>query len=169
MSSERNVIIWSQFGAAIDMLARALQAIPEDRLVDRSQSPELWYVMFHTLFWLDLYLTGSVEGINPPEPFGLEELDPKGLMPQSPIDKASLAAYLEHCRAKCRTTPASLTDEDAQRMCSFSWGNLSFLELLVYNMRHVQDHAAQLNHILGQTFGEAPDWVGRAPDPLLAS
>jgi hypothetical protein len=166
VSSEWNSMIWSQFGAAIDMLTRALQAIPDDRLVDRSQSPELWYVIYHTLFWLDLYLSGSVEGFKPPEPFGLEELDPTGLMPDRPIAKPALLAYLDHCRGKCRATLLSLTDDEAKRMCSFSWGSLSFVELLIYNMRHVQDHAAQLNHILGQTYGEAPDWVGLAPDPL---
>lgn len=166
MRSEWNSIIWSQFGAAIDMLDRALKAFPDDRLVDRTQSPELWYVAFHTLFWLDLYLTGSMEGFRPPEPFGLEELDPAGVMPESPIDKASLVAYLEHCRAKARSMLASLDDEKAGQICTFSWGSLSYAELLIYNMRHVQDHAAQLNHILGQTYGDAPDWAGRAPDPL---
>lgn len=166
MHSELKTVVWSQFGAAIDMLDRALQAIPDERLVDRSQSPELWYVVYHTLFWLDLYLTGSVENFKPPEPFGLEELDPSGLKPTTPIDKPALSAYLEHCRAKCRTTLTSLDDEAAERICRFSWGSMPFLELLIYNMRHVQDHAAQLNHILGQSYGEAPDWVGRAPDPL---
>jgi uncharacterized damage-inducible protein DinB len=158
--------VWSQFGAAIDMLERALAAIPDEMLVDRRQSPELWYVVYHTLFWLDLYLTGSVEGFQPPDPFGLEELDPSGLMPETPIDKPNLRAYLEHCREKCRSTLARLTDERAGQVCTFGWGSLTFAELLIYNMRHVQDHAGQLNHILGQTLGEAPSWVGRASDQL---
>ncbi len=166
MSAEWKGIIWSQFGAAIDMLDRALQAIPDDHLVDQTQSPELWYVAYHTLFWLDLYLSGSVEGFAPPEPFGLEELDPAGVMPATPIDKRALSTYLRQCRRKCRSTLQSLTDADAERMCDFSWGSVTFAELLIYNMRHVQDHAAQLNYVLGQTHGEAPDWVGRAPDPL---
>ncbi|MGH2480969.1 MAG: hypothetical protein ACRDHW_15045 [Ktedonobacteraceae bacterium] len=34
------------------------------------------------------------------------------------------------------------------------------LELLLYTMRHVQEHAAQLNLFLGQNAsGEASDWV----------
>ncbi len=166
MDSEWKSIIWSQFGAAIDMLDHALKAIPEDRLVDRSQLPELWYVVYHTLFWLDLYLSGSVEGFAPPDPFGMEELDPAGAMPATPIDQSALTDYLVHCHEKCRVTLSSLTNEAAKRICNFSWGSVSFAELLIYNMRHVQDHAAQLNHILGQTYGEAPAWVGRAPDPL---
>ncbi len=32
----------------------------------------------------------------------------------------------------------------------------------MYNMRHVQEHAAQLNLILGQKIASAPGWVTRA-------
>ncbi len=40
---------------------------------------------------------------------------------------------------------------------------MSFLELLLYNMRHVQEHAAQLNLFLGQNaIDRASDWVPRA-------
>ena len=35
------------------------------------------------------------------------------------------------------------------------------LEIL-YNMRHVQHHAAQLNLLLKQGGGESPGWVSRA-------
>lgn len=50
----------------------------------------------------------------------------------------------------------------AQRRCRFGWGEVSFAELLLYNMRHVQGHAAQLNLLLGQKMGSAPDWVTQA-------
>jgi len=39
---------------------------------------------------------------------------------------------------------------------------LSFAELLLYNMRHVQHHAAQLNLILRQKVDSAPGWVAQA-------
>jgi hypothetical protein len=34
--------------------------------------------------------------------------------------------------------------------------------IVLYNMRHVQEHAAQLNLILGQNRIFVPDWVTRA-------
>jgi hypothetical protein len=55
-----------------------------------------------------------------------------------------------------------LTDEKARQRCRFAWGEVSFAELLLYNMRHVQEHAAQLNLILGQRVGSAPGWVTKA-------
>ncbi len=163
-------IIWSQFGAAIDMLENAVLACPDelwtDRLLsDRSPQPEFsqfWYVAYHTLFWLDLYLSGSVENFAPPSPFTLEELDPEGLLPERPYAKHELKAYLRHCRNKCRATLEALTDEKARQRCEFSWLEMSFAELLLYNMRHVQEHAAQLNLVLGHKIGSAPGWVGKA-------
>ena len=53
----------------------------------------------------------------------------------------------------------ALTDETAQRRCRFDWGEVSFAELLLYNMRYVQEHAAQLNLFLGQNGVSAPGWV----------
>jgi hypothetical protein len=154
-------IIWQQFGAAIDMLENALLACPDELWSDRSQQPEFWYVAYHTLFWLDLYLSGSVEGFAPPAPFTLDELDPAGLLPERPYTKRELQSYLVHGRQKCQATLEALRDEQAGQRCEFSWGEVSFAELLLYNMRHVQEHAAQLNLILGQQIGSAPGWVTR--------
>jgi hypothetical protein len=154
-------ILWQQFGAAIDMLENALLACPDELWSDRSRRPEFWYVVYHTLFYLDLYLSGSVEGFTPPAPFTLEDLDPAGLLPERPYTKSELHAYLEHGREKCRTTIEALTDEKARRLCEFEWLDVNEAELMLYNMRHVQHHAAQLNLILRQTIDSAPRWVAR--------
>lgn len=156
-------ILWQQFGAAIDMLENALVACPEELWSDRSRQPELWYVVFHTLFFLDLYLSDSVEGFVPPMPFTLDELDPAGVLPERPYTKDELHTYLEHGRRKCRATIEALTDEKARERRGFEWlADVNRGELLLYNMRHVQHHAAQLNLILRQTTDSAPRWVAKA-------
>lgn len=160
-------IIWHQFGAAIDDLHNALRACPDElwhyRLYDtgsrRPEFSEFWYLVYHALFWLDLYLTGAEEGFVPPAPFTLIEQDEHGPLPQRPYTKDELQAYLGDCRKRCRTTIEALTDKRAQRRCYFGWGEVSFAELLLYNMRHVQGHASQLNLLLGQKTGSAPVWV----------
>lgn len=158
-----------QFGAAMDMLGNAVAACPETlwqvRLWDDDELPgaaEFWYIVYHTLFWLDLYLTGTVEGFAPPAPFTLDELDPAGLLPDRVYTREELQAYLEHNRRKCRATIEALTDEQAGRRCHFPWGEISFAGLLLDNMRHVQEHTAQLNLILGQKAGWSPRWVAQA-------
>ena len=170
MDTTWRTIIWQQFGAAIDMLDNALRACPDplwrDRLwnnpSEQPESSQFWYIAYHTLFWLDFYLSGSVEGFAPPAPFTLDELDPAGLLPERPYTRDELQAYLDQGRKKCQATLEALTDEKARQRCGFAWGEVSFAELLLYNMRHVQEHAAQLNLILGQRLGSAPGWVTQA-------
>lgn len=161
-------IIWQQFGAAIDDLENALQACPDalwqaklwhEPELEKFFLPEFWYVVYHSLFWLDLYLTGAEEGFLPPEPFLLVEQHDEGPLPERPYTKLQLQSYLQTCRHRCRTTIDSLTDEAAQRICVFPWGQVTFAELLLYSMRHVAGHAAQLNLLLGQQTGAAPGWV----------
>ena len=89
MDTILRAVLWQQFGAAIDMLENALIACPDELWSDRSQRPEFWYLVYHTLFFLDLYLSDSVEGFAPPAPFTLEELDRAGLLPRGRIRKTS--------------------------------------------------------------------------------
>lgn len=160
-STAWKAFLWPQFGAAIDMLENAMLACPEELWSDRSRRPEFWYLVYHTLIFLDLYLDDSVEGFAPPAPITPEDLDPAGALPERPFTKDELRAYLEHGRRKCRETIAALTDEKAFQRCGFEWLDLTVAELLLYNMRHVQHHAAQLNLILRQTIDSAPRWVAR--------
>jgi hypothetical protein len=170
MNSTWKTIIWQQFGAAIEELDNALRACPDDlwraRLYDtgsrRAEFSEFWYLVYHALFWLDLYLTGAEEGFVPSPPFTLIEQDEDGPLPERPYTQDELQTYLDACRQRCQATIAGLTDEAAQRRCRFGWGEVRFAELLLYTMRHVQGHASQLNLLLGQKTGSAPDWVARA-------
>jgi hypothetical protein len=177
METTLRTALWQQFGAAIDMLENALVACPtslwRERLwgapSDHSQSEgaAFWYVTYHAFFWLDLYLTGSLKGFAPPAPFNLNELDPASIFPEQPYTKDELHGYLVHLRKKCQATIAELSDEKAHQQFTFPWPggmSVSFLELQLYSMRHVQEHAAQLSLFLGQHGipDEALDWVARA-------
>lgn len=155
-------IVWQQFGAAIDMLENAMEACPGELWGDRSRQPEFWYLVYHTLFWLDFYLSDSAEEFAPPAPFTLDEMDPAGLLPERVYTKEELQAYLEHGRRKCRARIETLTEEQARRRFGFGRVDLSIGELLLYNLRHVQHHAGQLNLILRQTSDSAPRWVVQA-------
>ena len=80
-----------------------------------------------------------------------------------------LHAYLAATRQKCDAQLFALTDERARQVVEYPWAEeqaVSFLELQLYNMRHVQEHAAQLSLFLGQHAipEEAFDWVPRAKD-----
>lgn len=153
--------IGNQFGAAVEMLDNAIAACPDQVWDEGSGLHAFWYLAFHALFWLDLYLSGSVEGFAPPAPFTLDELDPAGLLPDRTYTKEELHGYLAHCRRRLQGALAGLGLQTAARRCRFGWGESSYLELLMYNMRHVQHHVGQLNLMLRKNAGSAPRWVAR--------
>lgn len=173
--------LWRQFGAAIDMLEHALIACPASLWTQRiwrtappprfpPQFGEFWYITFHALVWLDLYLSGiPEEEFAPPAPFVQGEIDSPEALPKQPYTQQELRAYLASLRRKCQVTLVSLTDEQARRLAEYPWSAgqpITFLELQLYNMRHVQEHAAQLSLFLGQhpTPDADVDWVVRAED-----
>jgi DinB superfamily len=154
--------LWSQFGASIDMLENAIKACPDELWGDRTQNPEFWFLVYHTLFWLDFYVTDSPDDFTPMAPFTLSELDPEGLLPERVYTKAELLTYLDYGRKNCRQTIENLTDELAKKHYKYGSVEMSFGELLLYNMRHVQHDAGQLNLILRQKTDSAPRWVKKA-------
>src|SRR5512141_2789725 len=137
-----NGMLWRQFGAAIDMLDNALRDCPNDLWEqslwkDQADQPmpagfsAFWYLSYHTLFWLDLYLTGAEEGFAPPAPFDLVEMEANEALPRI-YTKEELIGYLETCRRRCQETILTLTSAQASRLCRFAWGELTFAELLLY-------------------------------------
>ena len=167
MDTNLKLSLWRQFGASIDYLGDTIRACPENLWLaslysDTDEPPafaQTWYRAYHTLFWLDLYFTSTEEGFVPPPPFALIEQEyDSWTVPERPYTQAELLAHLADCRARCHDTIAALTDETAERSCVFGWGTCSFLELLIYNLRHVQEHAAQLNLFPGQQVGPTPDY-----------
>ena len=177
-----NTVLWQQFGAAIQMLDNAVVACPaslwRERLwndpPDHPQPPlgEFWFIAYHTLYWLDLYLSsmaGSSSVATPPAPFPAPALDAEDDPPERPYTKDELRAYLVYTSQKCQNTIHTLTGERTRYPYEFPWEKgqgrpISYLELLLYTMRHTQEHAAQLSLFLGQhgTPDADLDWVPRA-------
>ena len=154
MSIIDNGMLWRQFGAALDALGDALAGCPAELWEARLWEDEpgqwvaqgfgtFWYVGYHTLFWLDLYLTGAEEGFAPPAPFDLVEMEEGEKLPRV-YTREELLGYLALCRERCRAAILTLTPEAARRICSFPWGQVPYGELLLYTLRHVVEHSGQL-------------------------
>jgi hypothetical protein len=172
--------LWKQFGATIDMLDNTVVACPDSLWQERlwrdppplwfpPKFAEFWYVTFHTLVWLDLYLSGVPEAeFAPPAPFAQGVIDSAEATPDRPYTREELRAYLASLRQKCRDAIATLTEEQARRPVSYPWMRedevVTYAELLLYNLRHVQGHAAELSLFLGQHGVQTLDWTTRAPD-----
>lgn len=149
--------IRNQFGASIDMLENAIVQCPSAYW----ESEQYWYKVYHCLFFLDYYLTMKPHFFSPPPPYTLSEFE--DTLPNRVYSKAEMLIYLEASRIKCYRTISNLTEENIGNRWINESGtmNYSIPEILLYNMRHVQHHAAQLNLILRQKTRHAPEWVER--------
>jgi len=173
--------LWKNFGASIDMLKNAIILWPEEYW---NTNKKFFYNAYHCLVFLDYYLTIPPKNYSTMLPFTLT--DP-GDIPEDAIDdvvpnkiysKKELLDYLQSCREKCHKVIAALTEKKLKErwidesenmylaLASSDAKNYSVLEILFYNMRHVQHHAAQLNLHLRQTINNAPDYVSQAEDNL---
>lgn len=174
-------VIWHQCGAAITTLENAIRACPDDlwraRMWEKPAQPEwgdvwypewseFWYIAYHTLFWLDFYNSKDYESFAPPAPFTMSEADMDGVLPERVYTKQELLGYLEYGRAKCRAHIAGTPDLLALQQVRGDWDDMTIAGLLMYNMRHVQEHAAALSMFLGNHNISAPGWVGRDATPL---
>ena len=158
METDFKELLWKQFGASIDMFENAVTACPDD-LWDTDT--KFWYRAYHTLFFTDYYLSTEPDTFLPPAPFTLSEFHPAEILPERTYTKDELLSYTNHCRQKCHRLIAGLTNEGAAKRWVNQYRNYSMLELLIYNMRHVQHHVGQLNLLLRQGKSDVPNWVSR--------
>ena len=174
MIDELKKSLWKQFGASIDTLEKAITLCPENLFAENKR---FFYMTFHTLIFLDYYLTIPPQNFSSPLPYTITN---PGDMPENAIDdlipdrfysKRELLDYLLSSRDKGHKLIAGLTEEKIQNerfIEEFESDamNYSILEILLYNMRHVQHHAAQLNLLLRKEINNAPKWVFEAKDDL---
>ncbi|MBK8698557.1 MAG: DinB family protein [Saprospiraceae bacterium] len=156
-------MLWRQFGASIDMLQNAITLCPESNW---DTDDKFWYHAYHCVFFLDYYLALKPVGFEPPKPFSLSEFEDR--MPERTYTKEEVSSYLQFCRSKCKDLIAGLTEETANGYWVNESGTMKYpvIEILMYNMRHVQHHTAQLNLLLRQEIDDAPEWVSKASDSL---
>lgn len=162
--------LWRQFSAALDSFEGALRACPDhlwQARLWRDQPDQwvmpgfssFWYLCYHTLFWNDLYLTGAEEGFSPPAPFDLVEMVDGETLPRV-YSREELLGYLALVRRRTQDALEGMTPAQAQRLCAFPWGTVPYGELMVYVLRHVAEHAAQLHLFLSW---QADAGAGRPP------
>jgi DinB family protein len=168
-------VLWNQFGATIDML-KDIVALWPDQFWNLNN--KVYYLCYHTFLFLDYYLTVPPTNYAAPLPF---KMISQGKVPPYAVDdllpgrlytQNELLDCLQSCRQKCKEVIFNLTEENMQRLwidqpddiAGSSTLNYSVLEILLYNLKHVQHHTGQLNLLLREETGQAAGWVSSAVD-----
>ncbi|GAA3751691.1 MULTISPECIES: DinB family protein [Flavobacterium] len=150
-------ILWRQFGAVIDMLESSILVCP-DNFWDKK---DFWYSVYHTIFWIDYYSSVKPDEFSPPQPFSLSEFDPEIILPERIYLKEELLEYLEHSRKKVFLLIEGLNEETSKERFITKNKDFNRIEMILYNMRHVQHHVGQLNLLLRQNVDVAGEWVSQ--------
>jgi hypothetical protein len=158
-------ILTSQFEAALAMLGLCVEAAPEEVWHGKVARYPFSQTAFHTLFFTDVYLGLEPAALKPQlfhqahlELFGdyeqMQDVEPVGV-----YTKEQIKLYLDFCREKAVAVLAAETEGSLAAMGRFGRA-ITRAETHLYNIRHIQHHAAQLILRLRQESDIDIPWVG---------
>lgn len=151
--------------ASLEMLRYSIEQCPDKEWHQRHGDYPFSQVVFHTLFYTDFYL-GRDDIPFKEQSFHRSHADIFGdyeeirdVIPTRVYDRDFCREYLKFCVTKVsnvvdRETPAVLID-----VSGISFRKMSRAELHVYNIRHIQHHAAQLGLRIQLITGDEMPWV----------
>jgi hypothetical protein len=158
--------IIDQYAAALEMLRQAVLKCPEAAWDDAQGRKRFWLVTYHALFYTHLYLSDNLNKFKPWEKYrqGIHRLGSSAEKAEigEPYSREEMLEFLEVCR---KTAVDQVSSLDLEAESGFEWLPFNKLELQLYNIRHLQHHAAELIEWLGASAGIDVDWVGMAPTP----
>ncbi len=155
-------IIISQYLAALEMLKQAILACPEALWFDPNDHNKFSQIAYHALYWTHAYMNESEQMFQPWSGHRDEyRLAGGGVAgPIAPASKALILEYLAFCQQQ---VAEKIPTMDLDAPSGFEWVPMSKFELLLYSLRHIQHHAAELMERLWARAGIELDWVGTRP------
>lgn len=163
----KNLII-HQFSASLDTLNYCIESCPDAEWQKDHKDAPFSQVVFHTLFYADFYL-GRDSIPFKEQPFHIEHKDifseyeeMEDKIPENRYEKPFCLDYLAHCKAKLKATVEAETAETLAGESGIDFRKISRAELYVYNLRHIQHHAAQLGLRIQMVTGKETPWFSGA-------
>lgn len=168
MTDTMKGLIINQMTAALDTLRYCIESCPDAEWQEAHKDAPFSQVVFHALFYADFYL-GRDSIPFKEQPFHVshtgifgdyEELEDR--IPLHRYEKPFCLDYLAHCVRKLKATVAAETADSLSGASGIDFRKSSRAELYVYNMRHIQHHAAQLGLRIQMITGKAMPWFSGA-------
>ncbi len=154
------LILRRHFEPTLEMLRQAIEACPEELWDDRDEGPAFWQYAYHTLFWLDLWLSDSLAAFQAPPFHTRDALLEAGEAPSVTYPPQQLGAYLEQVYAKCALFFEGLTPDNVTQESEFFGRMWAAGDRILAQLRHIQHHVGHMNGLLKRRVGVSPGWVG---------
>ncbi len=143
-------ITLAQYEAAFSTINEILAKVPDDVWAGKVANHPFSQSFFHTLFFGDVYLAQNLDEMKQ-QAFHIEHADSfrdyEELEQRAPVltyAKSFVEKYLKFCIEKARSVMAEESEESLASVADFPWHTISRAELHLYNIRHLQHHAAQM-------------------------
>jgi len=157
-------LITCQLGASLDTLKYCIEACPDGEWQEAHKDAPLSQVVFHTLFYTDFNLgrdsvpwkDQAFHKLHKDVFRDYEEMEDK--IPVNLYEKAFCMDYLAHCTSKLKAVVAEETGESLAGASGIDFRKTCRAELYVYNLRHIQHHAAQLGLRIQWVTGKQMPW-----------
>lgn len=162
--------LWQQVGASIDMLAQAIDRCPDEFLAGDHR---FYHLAFHSLIYLDYYLTLPPKDFVPTLPFTIVEQGEipayavGDMIPDRTYTRIELSTYLAQSRLKAQALIDQISEKGlTSRFTEEFAGGMDYplLEIILYNLRHLQHHVGQLYLLLRQDNHSVPPWAFQAKE-----
>ncbi len=143
-------LLANQFDAALCTLNTCIEECPATAWDGPVANLAFCQAAFHALFYTDCYLGLNTEALRQQEFHrknaaffrDYEELEDR--KQEQLYDKPSILTYSAFCRQKASRVIAEETDDTLMARSGFEWLEMTRAEAYIYNIRHIQHHAAQL-------------------------
>ncbi|XEC92935.1 DinB family protein [Paenibacillus tarimensis] len=154
----------SQLLSSLNMLQDAIHRCPDELWDHQGYENKYWHIVYHTLFFTDLYLSPSDNEFVSWER-AKNEYQFLGPVPWPPhytpiieesYTKQDLIEYLEKIK---EDAPNKIHQDDLNASSGFDWLPFNRTELHIYSIRHIQHHTGQLIERLRNSGVTRNRWV----------
>ncbi|MFW9855973.1 MAG: DinB family protein [Candidatus Thorarchaeota archaeon] len=149
-----------QYGAAFNTLEKIIDFCPNEIWKNSPNTPPIYGVVNHILYFVDLYLSKSKEERESYKPKFPDERDDMYMI--RTLEKSDLLEYIKEMRSKAKNLFTSMTLGQLQGKPIFEWHGSSLLSSLLYNLRHVMLHIGALQIRLRHYGIDEKFWIGNA-------
>jgi hypothetical protein len=155
----------SQYRAALATLREATERCPDELWIAEGPMPPFWLVVYHTLFYTQLYLSQNEEDFKPWPKYRENIQFMESTLPWPPHERVELGEPFSKAEiyeffdlVESQVEPC-VDGMDLERKDSgFYWYKMPKLDHTILNIRHIMNHAGQLDARLRLAACEAVAW-----------
>jgi hypothetical protein len=158
-----------QYGAAFKTLDNIIDKCSDSLWKDDSNGPPFYKIIYHILYFADLYLSRTKEERSTFKPrfefaedFSISKENFGSAYWKKPLSKEECNLYLSEIRSKAHVFFQQVSIAELISEPLFEWHGSSLLGSLIYNIRHVMLHIGTLQGRLRLNGFEEKLWVTKS-------